>query len=120
MASGYSRPYFAIIPILLNVIAIVVLAGVYVYMTNHYILTAYATYLYWTVNVLISYNILVSSVRSIVLPLIALAAGGLGVYGYTYAGATIPALSFLSFAQCWQLAILGVIGLLICFTIRLQ
>jgi hypothetical protein len=106
---------FLDIPFILNLFAVLVLAGGYYYIIFNNLFPDYQTYIYWTVNVLISYNILVASTRSFIAPLLTIIAGAFGIL----AAGSPHAIEFLSIAECWQLAILGAIGLLITFVLRL-
>lgn len=101
--------------ILINVIAVAALIGIYYYVVTYNVYEEKQTYIYWIINVLISYNILVASTRSVWAPLLSVLGGVFGIYEL----GSPHAISFLTSAECWQLAILGVIGLLITFSLRL-
>ncbi len=101
--------------ILINIIAIAALVGIYYYILAHDMYEDKQNYIYWTINVLISYNILIASTRSLWAPLLSVLAGVFGIF----AVGSPHAITFLTNAQCWQLAILGIIGLLITFSLRL-
>jgi hypothetical protein len=121
-AENNEKHYFAIVPILLNIITIVLLGGVYYYIVTHQLFPDYQNYIYWTINVLISYNILVASARSIWAPMFSLLLGAGGIFVslfFVNSDTTIPVISYLTSAQCWQLIVLGVAGLLITFALRL-
>ena len=119
VAAEEGKQYFAISTILLNLIAIVVLGGVYYFIVTHELFPSYQNYIYWTINVLISYNIIIASTRSLWAPLLSTAVGALGIYSHSSSSMLLDILRPLTDAQCWQLAILGVVGLLICFALRL-
>ncbi|MES2217456.1 MAG: hypothetical protein V4501_03495 [Pseudomonadota bacterium] len=104
------KPLFAILPILLNVIVIAILVGAYYFITHSNLFPEYQTYIYWTVNVLVSYNILAASARSFVAPIITiLIASFILITIYSFNGA------YLSVNEDWQLLGVGVVGLLISF-----
>jgi hypothetical protein len=104
------KPLFAILPILINLIVIAVLIAVYYVIIHANFLPDYQTYIYWTVNVLISYNILAASARSFLAPIVTiLIAGFILITIYSYNGA------YLSVNEDWQLLGVGVVGLLISF-----
>jgi hypothetical protein len=117
-ASVEDKHYFDIMPILLNIIAAVVLGGIYYYTVKNNLFPAYQNYIYWTVNIIISYNILAASARSLWAPLISVIIGGAGIF-FANSSTVIPFISSLTPAQCWQFAALGVAGLLITFALRL-
>jgi hypothetical protein len=117
-AADDEKHYFAIMPILLNIIAVVVLGGFYYFIVKNELFPAYLNYIYWTINIIISYNILAASARSLWAPLISVLLGGAGIF-FANSSTVIPLVSALTAAQCWQLAALGVAGLLITFALRL-
>jgi hypothetical protein len=112
------KHYFDILPIIMNLVAIAVLALAYWYMVSHQLFPDYMNYIYWTINVLITYNILAASARSLWAPILSILFGSLGVFT-RWTTSSIAIMSVLTPAQCWQLAILGVVGLLITFSLRL-
>jgi hypothetical protein len=112
------KHYFAITPILINLIAVAVLIAAYCYIISAHILPAYQNYIYWAVNILVSYNILAASARSLIAPILSIIVGSLGIFANS-STTSIAFLSALTSAQCWQLAILGIVGLLITFALRL-
>jgi hypothetical protein len=99
---------FSIAPILINAIAIAVMLTAYYYITHANLFPDYQTYIYWTINVLVCYNILVASTRSFVAPIVTLLiAGFILITIYSYNGA------YLSVNEDWGLLAVGVVGLLI-------
>jgi hypothetical protein len=108
------KPLFPIVPILINIIAIVVLSVGYYYASQNYIFADYQTYIYWAVNVLITYNIVAASAKSLIAPILALLVALVSIYlANTYN------INFLSYAEFWQLIIVSVIGFLISIMLRL-
>jgi phosphatidylserine synthase len=102
------KPIFSITPILINMIVIAVLVGIYIYITRLGLFPDYQTYIYWTVNVLICYNILVASTRSFVAPILTLIiAGVIFMAIYSSHGA------YMSVTEDWQMLGVGVVGLII-------
>jgi uncharacterized membrane protein AbrB (regulator of aidB expression) len=105
------KSVFSVVPILFNLIAIAVLIGVYLYITRTGMFPDYEKYIYWTVNVLISYNILVSSARSFLVPIVTTIGSGLILICiYSYNGA------YLSVNEDWQLLGLGIVGFFIAYS----
>jgi hypothetical protein len=102
------KPKFPIMPILINIVAIIVLIVIYKYIVRVNLLPDYRNYIYWTVNVLISYNILVASTRSFIAPILTLIiAGFILMTIYSYNGA------YLSVNEDWQMLGVGVVGFII-------
>jgi hypothetical protein len=114
VSSHEERSLFPIGPILPNIIAVVVAITAYWYIYTHYLLVDYTTYLYWTMNIIVSYNILAASARSFIAPILAIIAAlatyiFISNYGYSY----------LTTHEFWQLIGLGVAGLIISIIIKL-
>lgn len=108
------RSLFSIGPILLNLIVIAILVGAYYYILNNFLFIDYLNYIYWTINVLITYNIIAASARSFLAPILAiLVALGSVVTTNMYG------ISFLSNAEFWQLLIVGGIGFFITIMLKL-
>jgi hypothetical protein len=108
------KDLFPIVPILINIITIVVLSLAYFYVVNGNLFPDYQLYVYWAVNIIISYNVLVGSAKSFVMSVVATLAGIaalVGLYNYN--------IDILTLAQSWQIFALGIAGLLISSSTRL-
>lgn len=104
------KSIFSITPILLNIFTILVLIVAYFYIERVNMFPDYQTYIYWTVNVLVTYNILVASARSFLAPILTLViAGFILATIHSYNGA------YLSINEDWQLLGVGILGLLISY-----
>ena len=108
------KPLFAIKSILVNIIAIAVLLTAYYYILKGNLFLDYQDYIYWGVNVLISYNILVASARTFVAPILTLAIG----LGFLFTSMSYD-INLVSTAECWQIIVLGVVGFLITILLKL-
>lgn len=114
VSSSEEKSLFAITPILINIIAIAVFVFAYWYIYTHNILVDYTTYIYWTMNVLVTYNIIAASARSFWAPILAIGTALFSVFSSTVYGFV-----FLSSNEFWQLLIVGVIGLVITLVLKL-
>jgi hypothetical protein len=112
---------FAIVPVLTNIIAVIVFIAAYYYVfVQRQMYPEYSLYAYWGLKVLIAYNILVASMRSLWAPLLALAVGVAGLYVNSVTA--VPyILSYLniSSADAWQVIGAGIIGALITLAMKL-
>ena len=105
---------FALRPIIINIIAIIVMAVAYYFIIRGNLFPDYQTYIYWIVNVVISYNILIAAARTFLGPILTLAAG----LGFLFTSMFYN-INLLSSAECWQLIVLGVVGFLITILLKL-
>lgn len=108
------KNWFAIGPILPNIIAIIIIIGAYWYVYSHYLFIDYTRYIYWTMNVLVTYNIVAASARSFVAPVLAVV-----IALATYFTISAYGFSYLTTMEFWQLLIVGIIGFFIAAALKL-
>jgi hypothetical protein len=112
--SHEEKSWLNIIPILPNIIFVAILITAYWYISTHYLFADYINIIYWVVNVLVTYNLIAASARSILAPLLGFAAALLTeVYGKKYG------VDILSQAEFWQLVVTSAIGVIIAFILKL-
>jgi hypothetical protein len=99
------KDYLAVISILPNLIFVAVIIAAYWYMYTHYLFTDYINYIYWTVNVLVTYNIIAASARSIIPPILALITAAVVFFAPTLIALTMP--------EFYQLLVVGIIGVIV-------
>ncbi len=105
---------FDLQPIIINIIAIIILVGAYFIILQKDMFDPYLTYIYWTVNVLVSYNIIAASARSLLAPLLALGISLVLYYALTKYGVVI-----LSIKELWQLFGLAIVGFFLTLFLKL-
>jgi hypothetical protein len=109
-----NKNLFAIVPILINLITITVLCGIYYYIIVNRFYPEYQNYIYWTVNVLITYNIIAASARSFIAPILSLLIGLASLIEAQH-----HQIFYLTTAQSYQLIIVGIIGLVIAWVLKI-
>ncbi len=107
---GEQKDYFAIMSILPNLIFVAVIVTAYWYMYSRYLFADYINYIYWTVNVLVTYNIIAASARSILAPILALIVAAVAFF--------VPTLVVLTMPEFYQLLAVGTIGLLVFIVLK--
>lgn len=109
-----SKNSFAIGPVIFNFLAIVLLICIYDYIVYKHLFPFSINYIYWTINVLISYNIIAASARSYIPSIAAIALGVIALLAYTInIVLEVNGINLITFAESWQLIILGIIGFFI-------
>jgi hypothetical protein len=108
------KHWFSLIPIIPNIIFVAILVAAYWYITTHYLFADYITIIYWTVNVLITYNIIAASARSFLAPLLGFAAAL-----FTEVASKKYGIDILSQAEFWQLVVTSAIGIIIAVILKL-
>jgi hypothetical protein len=107
------KPLFAFVPIIINIIAIAVFIAAYWYVHLLHLIPDYINVAYWAMNVLVTYNIIAASARSLLAPILALL-----VAGAAYFVAIQYNMVYLTQAEIIQLAIVGAIGVVVTFMLR--
>jgi hypothetical protein len=108
---GENSDYFSITRILPNIIFVAIIIAAYWFVSTRYIFPDYNTYIYWAVNVLVTYNIIVTAARSFLPPIITLIAAAVIYF--------VPNMMVLTMAEFYQLLIVGIIALLISVILKL-
>jgi hypothetical protein len=107
------KPLFPIATILINIIAIAVFIAAYWYVKKLNLIPDYINFAYWAMNVLVTYNIIAGSARSLVMPLLALA-----IAGAAYYFASQYNIYYMTQNEIIQLGVVGAIGLVVTFMLR--
>lgn len=95
--------------ILINLIAIAVFIGAYYYfIVQQGMFSDWATYIYWGMKVLVGYNIIAASARSLLAPILT-ALIGIASLAAPY----IQMISPISASDTWQLLAMSIVGLVI-------
>lgn len=112
------KPLFGILCIIPNVIAIAVFIGAYYYFIySQQLFPDYTSYIYWTMKILVGYNIIAASARSFVAPILTIGCAVLCLFTSEYYAITLVAITS---AEAYQLILIGVIGLLITIMLKLK
>jgi hypothetical protein len=101
-------------PILLNLVIIIALAVTWYYILTDNLIPDYQGYVYWFINGTISYNILLGSGRSFVMPILTLIAGVAIFFEMRHGN-----LDILSNIEAWQILGLAGVGLVLSCIFRL-
>ena len=113
-SSHEEKSWFNIVPILPNIIFVAIIIAAYWYIHTHYLFPDYINIIYWVVNVLVTYNLIAASARSIIAPLLGFAIALLcELYAKQYG------VDILSQAEFWQLVVTSAIGIIIAFILKL-
>jgi hypothetical protein len=107
-----SPNHFAVMPILHNIIFIAVIIAGYWFAYTHYLIPDSINYLYWAVNVLVTYNIIIEAARSFLSPILTLITAAV-VYFSPVKYIVLTTYEF------YQLVIVGIVALLISIIIKL-
>jgi hypothetical protein len=105
---------FPLGPIIINIFAIGILIAIYYTVVSANLVPDYQNYVYWVINVLISYNILIASARSFIAPIVTIL-----VAAVAFMASYRMNIDILTLAQCWQVLALGVVGFFITCSIKL-
>ncbi|MEO8401293.1 MAG: hypothetical protein ABI597_05770 [Gammaproteobacteria bacterium] len=109
-----NRNWFAILSILPQIIIAGLFFGIFYYINNHGLFTQWIDYINWTIKIIIAFQLLIASARSLIAPLLALALAGIDLYFIQSTGD-----AWLSSSDAWELIIAGVIGLMITIIVKL-
>lgn len=107
---GDRKDYLAVLAILPNLIFVIVIVAAYWYMYTHYLFSDYINYIYWAVNILVTYNIIAASARSIIAPVITLIVAAVVFFAPTILVLTMP--------EFYQLLVVGIVGLLVFIVLK--
>lgn len=114
--TAFKRPLFTLQPILPHLLVIAVCIGLYYTMIHFYLFFEWGFFIYYAIKLVIAYEILIASVRSLLPPI----------------GALFLGLAVLLFTNCnflntlmdadtaWQLAAIGLAGILIALFLELR
>jgi hypothetical protein len=114
MNLDHNKSWFAFTPIISNIVIIAVTLAIYYVFVISELFPDWANVIYWVVKIIIAFQIIIASARSLIAPALSLLAGWslmfmLQVYN----------LSFVSTADAWQLIIVSGIGFVITILVRL-
>jgi hypothetical protein len=110
------RPYLTLLPVIPNLLVIAACLGLYYVMVNYYLFFQWGIFIYYAIKLIIAYQILAASKKSIIVPLGALF---IGLTPLIYAG-NIYINTAMTTHTAWQLTIVGLIGLLISILVRIN
>ena len=114
MNLNHDKSWFAFTPIISNLIVIAVVLAIYYFFVINTLFPAWANIIYWAVKIVIAFEIIIASARSLIVPILSLLAGLLLMFLFQ-----VHNLSFVSTADAWQLVIMGGIGFVITILVRL-
>ncbi|GEM_PF-4547571 len=102
---------FAILP---NVLSIAFVIGCYYLLLSNNIMPDKQVFFYWTMKVIIGFNILAASARSLFAPIFAVLIGILSLFT-----STVYNITLITSAESWQLIMVALVGFVILITFRL-
>lgn len=108
------KTLFSLYAILPNLFVIIITIGAYLVLLNNDIMPDKQIFFYWTMKVIVGFNILAASARSFVAPSLALIAGIAGLFTSMHYDITL-----ITSANSWQLIILAGVGFVITISSRL-
>lgn len=109
------KPLMPFVPIIFNLIVVIALVVTWYYIMTYNYIPDYQGYVYWGINGLITYNVLLGSARSFLMPIFtSIAAIGL-LYCMRHG-----IVDFVTPAEGWQSLALGGIGFIISCVTRLR
>lgn len=114
--TAFKRPLFSLRPILPQLAIIAVCVSFYYAMIHFYLFFAWGFYIYYALKLVIAYEILVASVRSLLVPLCSLILG-LAVLLFTNC---IYLNTLMNTDTAWQLSATGLAGVLIGLFVELR
>ncbi len=111
--NGAQRGLFAIVPIIPQIIIIAIVTGAYYYITSKGLFPLWSKYIYYGTKIIIGFEVLIASAKSLVVPLLAIGLGGLGLYMLQ-----IHSMNYFASDDAWHLIFVGVAGLFLTFIVR--
>lgn len=108
------NPWFALGPIIPNAIIIAVVLGVYFFLASNYLFPDWISIIYWTAKVIVGFEIIRASARSLAAPILTLAAGLLLLFMMQ-----VYNINLVTMSDAWQLLIMAGVGFVIAILVRL-
>lgn len=105
---------FDLISIIPNIIAIIIFVVLYHYFLKLNILVNDRVVVYWTVKILIAYNIISAARYSLLAPTLALAVGLISLFT-----SAIYDITLMNSAETWQLIMVALVGFAITILLKL-
>ncbi len=105
---------FALTPIIVDILIIAALLAGYHYIMTRGLFPEWLTYIYWTMKVVVAFEVLAASARSMLAPLLGLIAG----VGILYA-IQVYDFSLFTTPDAWQLIVVSLIGFLVTIVVKL-
>lgn len=102
-----------LLSILPNIIYIALFIGAYYLITTRNLFPDWITYIYWGTKVVVAYNIIAASARSLFAPFFALSAGLLCLFT-----STVYQITLISSQDAWQVIVVAGIGALVAFLLK--
>jgi hypothetical protein len=112
-ADSHKKSLFSLGPILGNVIVCGLVIAAYFYITSHYLFAEWPLTVFWGSRVLIAFNILSASARSLLAPVLTVLAS-IGVYF----SVTHYHIDLLTITDAKQLGLMAVMGFIVTFLLR--
>lgn len=110
------RPYFTFLSIIPNLLIIASCLGIYYAMVHYYLFFHWGIFIYYAIKIVIAYEILVTSVKSAIMPIGSLV---IGLTSLSYPD-NIYLNALISVDTAWELAIIGLMGILITILVRMN
>ena len=111
--SGENKNWFAIIPILPQIIISAIVFYIYYYLLQHDFFPLWITYIYLAAKIMIVLQIIIAATRSLWGPIITIALGVFNLYELNATG-----LAWLSSEDAWQLIGIGAFSFLITIVVK--
>ncbi|MDR3490458.1 MAG: hypothetical protein P4M12_00280 [Gammaproteobacteria bacterium] len=108
------KTLFSLYSILPNIFVILIAVGAYLILLNNDVMPDKQIFFYWTMKIIIGFNVLAASARSFVAPGLTLIAGIAGLFTSMHYDITL-----ITSANSWQLIILAGVGFVITISSRL-
>ena len=109
-----NRSWFAVTPIISNVIFIAVIVGIYFYLASNGLFPEWIHVIYWVVKAIIAFEIIRASARSLVAPLLTLIAGLSLLFALQ-----VYYINFVTRSDAWHLIMMAVVGFVITLLVKL-
>lgn len=109
------KTWFSVTPIIPNIIVIAIALGIYYFLISHYLFPEWLNVIFWVVKIIIAFEIIRASARSLVAPLLALSIGLLLLFAIQ-----VYYLSAISSSDAWQLIMMSGVGFIITVLVKLN